>query len=160
MVTTFAGGLNPSFYGAQIRSGVPAYDNNGNVRTVGGFISASNTNPALFGTALYAAPAKPNEFYVGPTAAATVFRGILLNRFAVNEQSPAHADRLLNTQPADAIYEGAVWVTVDSYATAIVGGTVTADTDGTLKVAAAGATGALATIVDKDDRTERVLIRL
>ena len=141
MQTTFANGLSPSFYGKQIRSGVPAYDNNGGIRTVGGLIAASNTNPALFGCALFGTTADPDAFLVG--GATGVFRGILMNRAYVNEQLPGHADRLLNGQPADAIYHGAVWVTLANATGAVVGATVYAFADGTLTCNSA-ATGAVA----------------
>lgn len=113
MQTTFSGGLNPSFYGKQIRSGVPAYDNNGGIRTVGGYISNSNTSDVKFGTPLFAATTTPNAFMGAYNAStAPVFVGWLMNRNFVNEYSPAHADFLLNGTPADALYHGAIWITV------------------------------------------------
>lgn len=128
MQTTFANGLNPAFYGKQIRSGVPAYDNNGGIRTLGGFISDSNTDSVKFGTPIFAAAATPNAFmgkYNGSTA--PLFRGWLLNRNFVNEYSPAHADYLLNGQPADVLYHGAIWITVPEGLTPTVGAALYVD---------------------------------
>lgn len=128
MQTTFANGLNPAFYGKQIRSGVPAYDNNGGIRTVGGFISKSNTDNVKFGTPLFVASTAPNAF-MGKYNATTapIFRGWLLNRNFVNEYSPAHADYLLNNQPADALYHGAIWITVPAGLNPIVGSALYVD---------------------------------
>jgi hypothetical protein len=113
MQTTFSGGLNPSFYGKQIRSGVPAYDNNGGIRTVGGYISTSNSADVKFGTPLFANTTTPNAFMGAYNAStAPLFVGWLINRSFVNEYSPAHADFLLNGTPADALYHGAIWITV------------------------------------------------
>lgn len=157
MQTTFSAGLSPSFYGKQPRSGVPARVENGDIRTVGGFIASANTNEAKFGYALYAAPAKPEQFFVGATASATLFRGILLNQNYVNEQLPAHADHLLNNQPAAAVYEGTLWVTVADFANTPVGSKIGADTDGSLKVVSSGEFG---TVVERDEDTQRVALYL
>ena len=128
MQTTFSGGLNPSFYGKQLRSGVPAYDNNGGIRTVGGFISNSNSNDVPFGTPLFVAAATPNAFMgVYNVSTAPLFAGWLLNRNFVNEYSPAHADHLLNGQPADALYHGAIWIKVPEGLTPAVGGKIYVD---------------------------------
>lgn len=114
MQTTFSGGLNPSFYGKQLRSGVPAYDNNGGIRTVGGYISNNNTDDVPFGSPLFVTAAAPNAFLGVPPASNPRFAGFLLNRNFVNEYSPAHADHLLNGEPADALYHGALWLEVPS----------------------------------------------
>ena len=128
MQTTFSGGLNPSFYGKQLRSGVPAYDNNGGIRTVGGFISDSNSSDVKFGTPLFVAAASPNAFMGAYNAStAPLFRGWLLNRNFVNEYSPAHADYLLNGQPADALYHGAIWIVVPNGLTVAVGDKIYVD---------------------------------
>lgn len=158
MQTTFANGLGFSFYGKANRSGVPAYDNNGNIRTVGGYISEDNTVEAKFGVALFATTDKPNAFIVGKSVnSPTVFRGILMNSYRVNENLPAHADHLLNTQPADAIYEGAVWVALNDFADATVGASVNAlDADGTLQVATGTDIGAK--IVELDSQAQLALI--
>ena len=128
MQTTFANGLNPAFYGKQIRSGVPAYDNNGGIRTIGGFISKNNTENVKFGTPLFAASATPNAF-MGKynVSTAPLFRGWLLNRNFVNEYAPAHADYLLNNQPADVLYHGAIWITVPEGLTPTIGAALYVD---------------------------------
>lgn len=128
MQTTFANGLNPAFYGKQIRSGVTAYDNNGGIRTIGGFISKNNTENVKFGTPLFAASATPNAF-MGKynVSTAPLFRGWLLNRNFVNEYAPAHADYLLNNQPADVLYHGAIWITVPEGLTPTIGAALYVD---------------------------------
>jgi hypothetical protein len=127
MQTTFSGGLNPSFYGKQLRSGVPAYDNNGGIRSVGGFISSSNTAVAYFGSPVFVDPSAPSAFMMVPSGSANKFRGWLVNRNFVNEYSPAHADHLLNNQPADALYHGAIWIKVPVGLTVAVGDALYAD---------------------------------
>lgn len=122
MQTTFSSGLNPSFYGKQLRSGVPAYDNNSGIRTVGGYISTDNTADVLFGTPLFVDPSTPNAFMgIYDVSDSPLFVGYLLNRNFTNEYSPAHADHLLNGQPADAVYHGAIWLEVPSGLTVAVG---------------------------------------
>lgn len=128
MQTTFSGGLNPSFYGKQLRSGIPAYDNNGGIRTVGGYISNNNTNDVPFGSPLFVTAAAPNAFLGVPPASNPIFAGFLLNRNFVNEYSPAHAGHLLNGEPADALYHGALWLEVPSGLSAAVGSKLYADT--------------------------------
>ena len=127
MQTTFANGLNPSFYGKQLRSGVPAYDNNGGIRTVGGYISNSNTADIPFGSPLFMTAAAPNAFLKTPPVSNPLFAGFLLNRNFVNEYSPAHADHLLNGEPADALYHGAIWLEVPNGLSAAVGSALYAD---------------------------------
>lgn len=127
MQTTFANGLNPSFYGKQIRSGVPAYDNNGGIRTVGGYISNTNTDDIPFGSPLFIAASAPNAFLKTPPVSNPLFAGFLLNRNFVNEYSPAHADHLLNGEPADALYHGAIWLTVPAGLSPTVGASLYAD---------------------------------
>lgn len=133
MQTTFSNGLNPSFYGKQLRSGVPAYDNNSGIRTVGGYISDSNSADVKFGTPLFAATSKPNAFLgVYNASTSPLFVGYLLNRNFTNEYSPAHADFLLNGQPADALYHGAIWLVVPAGLTPAVGDKLYIDaSDGT-----------------------------
>ena len=121
MQTTFSGGLNPSFYGKQLRSGVPAYDNNGGIRTVGGYISNNNIADVPFGSPLFAKADAPNAFLGVPPSNNAIFVGFLLNRNFVNEYSPAHADHLLNGEPADALYHGALWLEVPSGLSVAVG---------------------------------------
>lgn len=128
MQTTFSGGLNPSFYGKQLRSGVPAYDNNGGIRTVGGYISNNNTTDVPFGSPLFVTAAAPNAFLGVPPSSNPIFAGFLLNRNFVNEYSPAHADHLLNGEPADALYHGALWLEVPSGLSAAVGSALYANT--------------------------------
>lgn len=135
MQTTFGGGLNPSFYGKQLRSGVPAYDNNGGIRTVGGFISDANAENIPFGSPVFVDAGSPNAF-LGVPPSSPVFAGFLLNRNFVNEYSPAHADHLLNGEPADALYHGAVWLEVPTDLTVTVGAKLYAD----------ATTGALTTV--------------
>ena len=130
MQTTFSNGLGVSFFGKGITPGMPAHVANGGTRTIGGTISASNTNVAKFGCALFVDPTKPSEFIVGKTESATLFRGILMNRNMVNQQMPAHADYILNETPADAFYQGAIYVEVAG--TVAVGDAVYAKADGTL----------------------------
>lgn len=154
MQTTFKDGLGVSFHGKITTPGMPAYVENGGIRTVGGLISNENTNDAKFGLALFASPDKPGEFFVGTTANATLFRGILLNRPMVNEQFPGHADKVFNGTPADAIYQGSVWVEVEG---AKVGDKVYAAADGT--IANAG-TDAIGQIVESDPNTGLFLVHL
>lgn len=127
MQTTFAGGLNPSFYGKQLRSGVPAYDNNGGIRTIGGYISNNNTADVPFGSPLFVTVAAPNAFLGVPPSSNPHFVGFLLNRNFVNEYSPAHADHLLNGEPADALYHGALWLEAPSGLNAPIGSKLYAD---------------------------------
>lgn len=157
MQTTFSQGLNASFYGKKPMSGVPAYAHNAGIRTVGGFISKDNTNKANFGYAMFADPSAPDAWFVGSSGSATLFRGILMNSYFVNEQLPAHADYLLNNQPASAIYEGSVWVSVADFSATNVGDGLVADTDGSLKV---GSTDTIGKVVDKDDQTKLVLLHI
>ena len=56
----------------------------------------------------------------------------------MNEYSPAHADFLLNNQPADAVYHGLIWLEAPSGSTPVVGNVLSYDT--TNKVVAVGAT--------------------
>lgn len=154
MQTTFKDGLGVSFRGKITTPGMPAYVENGGIRTVGGLISNDNENEAKFGLALFAAPEKPGEFFVGKTAAATLFRGILLNRPMVNEQFPGHADRVFNGTPADAIYQGSVWVEV---ADGKVGDKAYAAADGTISNAG---TSAIGQIVESDPNTGLFLVHL
>ena len=51
----------------------------------------------------------------------------MLNRNFVNEYSPAHADHLLNGEPADALYHGAIWLEVPAGLSAAVGSALYAD---------------------------------
>lgn len=157
MQTTFTNGLSVSFKGKEICPGTPAYVQNGGIRTLGGIIAADNENKAVFGSALFAAPADPSKFFVGPTDTATLFRGILLNRAMVNEQCPGHADYVFNQSPADAFYQGAVWVKiVDSSVTA--GDAVYATSTGSLSVTAASNTAINAVVKEIDPDTGMVLI--
>lgn len=138
MQTTFANGLNPSFYGKQLRSGVPAYDNNGGIRTVGGYISNTNTADIPFGSPLFVAASAPNAFLGVPPVSDPIFVGFLLNRNFVNEYSPAHADHLLNNSPADALYHGAIWIKVPQGLSPTVGASLYADaTTGALTLTSA-----------------------
>lgn len=130
MQTTFSNGLGVSFFGKGITPGMPAHVANGGTRTVGGTIDKSNTNIAKFGCALFVDPAKPSNFIVGPTVSAILFRGILMNRNMVNQQMPAHADYILNETPADALYQGAIYVAIEG--TVKVGDKVYAKSDGSL----------------------------
>lgn len=149
MQSTFKDGLNVSFKGKGITPGLPAYVENGGIRTVGGMISNDNENPAVFGTALFAVPAKPTEYFVGSAKVTradktevtpSLFVGILMNRPMVNEQFPGHSDRVLNGTPADAFYQGAIWVELDAEGTNAVGSKLYANDDGTLTTATPGET--------------------
>lgn len=170
MQTTFKEGLNVGFHGKIKTPGMPAYVENGGIRTVGGIIATENAEKAVFGRALFAVSGTPSKFFVG-NAAVTIggasktpdlFRGILLNRPMVNEQFPGHSDYVFNDTPADAIYQGAVWVEVDG--TPAVGVNVYAASDGTLTtVAGSGDTAAVdinAKIVEEDKATGLYLIYL
>lgn len=159
MQTTFANGLSPSFYGKQIRSGVPAYDNNGGIRTVGGLISASNTEKAYFGRAVFATTADPDAFLIGG-ASGRVFRGVLLNRNYVNEQLPCHADFLLNGQPADAVYHGALWIKFADLTGVVVGADLYSTSDGTITVTSTGNTQIPAKVKSIDTENKLVLIMI
>lgn len=102
-----------SGYGTANRAGVPAYDNNGGVRTVGGYVSNDNTLPAKFGLAMYATAQATDALIVGKSQNnPTIFKGILMNRQSVNQQSPAHAEYLINGMVGDCIYHGGVWVKI------------------------------------------------
>lgn len=126
MQTTMAGGLNPSFKGKALRSGVPAYDNNSGIRTKGGYISEANANPVAFGSPLFVTTSAPNAFLSTPAAGA-VFAGYLLNREFINEFSPAHASTLIQLQPADAVYHGAIWLALPDGVAPTVGAKLYAD---------------------------------
>lgn len=156
MQTTFTNGLGVSFFGKGITPGMPAHVANGGTRTIGGTIAASNTNVAKFGCALFVDPTKPSEFIVGPTASATLFRGILMNRNMVNQQMPAHADYILNETPADAFYQGAIYVEVAG--TVKVGDAVYAKADGSLTNVSSGNTAINGIVKEYDPSTKLYLV--
>lgn len=156
MQTTFVNGLSVAFKGNNATPGMPAYVANGGIRTLGGIIDDTNTNVAYFGTALFADPDAPSKFFVGPTADATLFRGILLNRPMVNQQMPAHADYVIPGTPADAIYQGAVYVKVAG--TLAVGASVYATSTGTLTVTSTGNTAINGIIKEIDTDTGLALV--
>lgn len=167
MQTTFANGLGVSFKGKEAVAGFPAYVENGGIRTVGGTIGVENVNTAYFGYALFAVSSAPSKFYVG-NAAVTIsgssttpdlFRGILLNRPMFNEQFPAHADYALNQTPADAFYQGAIWVKIKD-ASVTVGDSVYATSTGELTVTATGNTAINAKVKEYDADTGLYMIYL
>lgn len=166
MQTTFTNGLSVAFKGKGVTPGMPAYVENGGVRTVGGMIAAENVNTAYFGNAVFAVSTDPSKFFIG-NAAVTIsgssvtpnlFRGILLNRPMVNEQFPAHADYVLNQTPADAIYQGAIWVKIDENDTPAVGDSVYSTSTGVLTTTSSGNTAINAKIKEIDADTGLVLI--
>lgn len=156
MQTTFTKGLGVSFFGKGVTPGMPAYVANGGTRTIGGTISASNTNVAKFGCALFVDPSKPSEFIVGPTVSATLFRGILMNRNMVNQQMPGHADFVLNETPADAFYQGAIYVAIEG--TVKVGDAVYAKTDGSLTNVSSSNTAINGIVKEYDPSTKLYLV--
>lgn len=167
MQTTFTNGLRIAFKGKEVTPGFPAYVENGGVRTLGGIIGVENVNAAKFGTALFAVSSAPSKFYVG-NAAVTIggvsttpnlFRGILLNRPMVNEQFPGHADFILNQTPADAFYQGAIWVKLDDVSVTI-GAAVYATSTGSLTVTSSGNTAINAVVKEFDPDTGLHLIYL
>ena len=166
MQSTFSNGLSVSFKGKGVTPGMPAYVENGGVRTVGGIVSVDNVNTAYFGYALFAVSTDPSKFFVG-NAAVTIdgtsttpglFRGILLNRPMVNEQFPGHADYIFNETPADAFYQGSIWVKLASGDSPAVGDSVYAKTTGELTVSSTSTTAINAKIKEIDDDTGLVLI--
>lgn len=94
----------PTVYGKELRSGVPAYDNNSGIRTVGAVIG---TSKVYFGDLVITEDSAKNTVKVGNTG---VIRGILLNQFAVNENMPVQKDYLFSGEPCSILYKGAVWV--------------------------------------------------
>ena len=156
MQTTFSNGLGVSFFGKGISPGMPAHVANGGTRTIGGTIDKSNTNIAKFGCALFVDPAKPSNFIVGPTVSATLFRGILMNRNMVNQQMPAHADYILNETPADALYQGAIYVEIEG--TVKVGDAVYAKTDGSLTNVSSSNTAINGIVKEYDPSTKLYLV--
>lgn len=154
--------LGFNFYGQQNRSGVPAYNNNGSIHTVGGIISDDNTVTAYFGRAVFTTTSAPHDFVMGKSVnTPTVFRGVLMNSYRVNENLPAHRDYLLNTQPADAIYDGDVWVALKDIEDATVGADVySVDATGELQVASTSATKIPAKIIQIDTQCSLVLIHI
>lgn len=156
MQTTFTNGLGVSFFGMGITPGMPAHVANGGTRTIGGTIANTNTNVAKFGCALFVNPTQPSKFFVGPTASATLFRGILMNRNMVNQQMPAHADYILNETPADAFYQGAIYVEVDG--PFAVGNAVYAKADGSLTSVSSGNTAINGIVKDYDIGTGLYLV--
>lgn len=167
MQTTFTNGLSVSFKGKGITPGMPAYVANGGTRTLGGMIAAANENTAYFGRALFAVASAPSEFYVGNGTVGSggsavtpeLFRGILLNRPMVNEQFPAHADYVLNQTPADAFYQGAIWVKLEDDSPA-VGDKVYSDGEGKLTVTSTSNTDIHAVVKELDKDTGLALIYL
>lgn len=135
---------------------MPAHVANGGTRTIGGTIAASNTNVAKFGCALFVDPTKPSEFIVGPTGSATLFRGILMNRNMVNQQMPAHADFVLNETPADAFYQGAIYVAIEG--TVKVGDAVYAKADGSLTNVSSSNTAINGIVKEYDPSTDLYLV--
>ena len=168
MQSTFANGLSVSFKGKGVTPGMPAYVENGGVRTVGGIISVDNVNTAYFGHALFAVSTAPSKFFVGNKAVTIggssvtpgLFRGILLNRPMVNEQFPGHADYVFNQTPADAFYQGAIWVKLDENDTPAVGDSVYSTDEGLLTVTSSGNTAINAKVKELDPDTGLVMIYL
>lgn len=159
MQSTFKEGLAVSFKGKGITPGIPGYVSNGGTRTVGGIISIDNKNKAVFGLALFAEQDKPNDFHVGTDGLGeAVFRGILLNRPMVNEQFPGHADWVWNGSPADAFYQGSIWVEIEG--TVKIGNKVYAKEDGTLSVSGSPNVAINATVKEFDPDTGLYLIYL
>lgn len=167
MQSTFTNGLSVAFKGKEITPGIPAYVENGGTRTLGGIIGVDNVNKANFGKALFAVSTDPSKFYVG-NAAVTIggvsttpnlFRGILLNRPMVNEQFPGHADFIFNETPADAFYQGAIWVKLDDVSVTI-GDSVYSTSTGTLTVTSSGNTAINAKVKERDPDTGLYLIYL
>lgn len=167
MQTTFTNGLSVSFKGKAAVAGFPAYVANGGVRTVGGTIAAENVNTAYFGYAVFAVATDPSKFFIG-NAAVTIggssvtpglFRGILLNRPMVNEQFPAHADFALNQTPADAFYQGAIWVKLKD-ASVTIGDSVYSTSTGELTVTSTSNTAINAKVKEYDADTGLHLIYL
>ena len=130
MQTTFTMGLGVSFFGKGITPGMPAHVANGGTRTIGGTIAVSNTNVAKFGCA----------------------------RNMVNQQMPAHADFILNETPADAFYQGAIYVEVAG--TVAVGDSVYAKADGTLTNVSSGNTAIHGIVKEHDPSTDLYLVYL
>lgn len=167
MQTTFSNGLSVSFKGKEVVPGFPAYVENGGTRTLGGIIGVENVNDALFGCALFAVSTDPSKFYVGNAAVTIsgvsttpdIFRGILLNRPMVNEQFPGHADKIFNQSPADAFYQGAIWVKIDDQSVT-VGDAVYATSTGTLTVTSTGNTAINAVVKEYDPDTGLHMIYL
>lgn len=169
MQTTFSNGLSPAFKGKEIVPGFPVYVANGGTRTLGGTIAAENVNTAYFGRAIFVASTlSSDKFFVGNAAVTVggssvtpdVFRGILLNRPMVNQQFPAHADYAFNQTPADAFYQGAIWVKLDESDAPKAGDAVYAKTTGELTVASTGNTAINAVVKEIDKDTGLVQIYL
>lgn len=168
MQSTFTNGLSVSFKGKGVTPGMPAYVANGGTRTVGGIIAVENTNTAYFGNALFAVSTSPSKFYVGNKAVTIsgvsttpdLFRGILLNRPMVNEQFPGHADYVFNETPADAFYQGAIWVKLDESDTPVVGDSVYSTDEGVITTTSSGNTAINAKVKEIDADTGLVLIYL
>lgn len=168
MQSTFANGLSVSFKGKGVTPGMPAYVENGGVRTVGGIIAVENVNTAYFGNAVFAVSTDPSKFFIGNHAVTiggvsttpNLFRGILLNRPMVNEQFPGHADYVFNQTPADAFYQGAIWVKIDENDTPAVGDSVYSTDAGVLTTSSSGTTAINAKVKELDPDTGLVLIYL
>lgn len=169
MQTTFSNGLSPAFKGKEIVPGFPVYVANGGTRTLGGTIAAENTNVAYFGTAIFISSSlSPDKFFIGNAAVTVggssvtpdVFRGILLNRPMVNQQFPAHADYAFNQSPADAFFQGAIWVKLDENDTPAIGNAVYAKSTGELTVTSSGNTAINAVVKQFDKDTGLVQIYL
>ena len=167
MQSTFANGLSVSFKGKGVTPGMPAYVENGGTRTIGGQISVNNENTAYFGHALFAVSTDPNNFFVGNKAVTIggssvtpdLFRGILLNRPMVREQFPGHADYVFNQTPADAFYQGAIWVKLAD-STVTVGSSVYSTDEGELTITSTSNTDIHAKVKEYDADTGLTLIYL
>ena len=79
-----------------------------------------------------------------------LFRGILLIALMVNEQFPGHADYVFNQTPADAFYQGAIWVKLDENDTPAVGDSVYSTDEGVLTVTSTGNTAINAKVKELD----------
>jgi hypothetical protein len=74
----------------------------------------------------------------------------------VNQQMPAHADFILNETPADAFYQGAIYVEVAG--TVAVGDSVYAKADGTLTNVSSGNTAIHGIVKEHDEATGLYLV--
>lgn len=136
--------LTVGFLGTVLANGVPAHVQSGQWpgQSIGGIISADNTEVAYFGRVVSSDPAKDKLFLVG-WAPGLVVRGPLLNRQGIRENEPAKPDYILNEQSADAVVKGPLWYakwgTTVGHATPLIGDIVVFDeTDGHIEFLADG----------------------
>ena len=79
-----------------------------------------------------------------------------MNRNMVNQQMPAHADFILNGTPADAFYQGAIYVEIEG--TVKVGDAVYAKTDGSLTNVSSSNTAINGIVKEYDPSTNLYLV--